>query len=380
MAAPFPSSSALSSQELDRLYGAVSRNYFFPTSAGGAVTFSATRTFNISAVAANCVIVNGTTDTTGQSSGSVTLDVGDSNPRRDHIYYQPGTGFGVVKGTAVASTSTTGPVLPSLSANQISLAEVAVAANATTLSGGNITDRRLGSSVSADPQSMFRASRRRYAEISYPANTVDIADNIVILSGFGASIHTGSGAFPTHTNNIASGTTDAYTAITSNGAVSTGYGSNVLFSTTTGAIVRPDKNPLMLIRWFPGTSNANLTTTVAGFVATGTTINSTMNGAYLRANTTGNLFFVTRQGASETTTDLGARPTTLTSYEIYTADAGVTWICRNDTTGATVATHTTNVPTATTQLAYIFGGTSGSGSLNVANIAYFYVEAGTSAA
>ena len=105
-----------------------------------------------------------------------------------------------------------------------------------------------------------------------------------------------------------------------------------------------------------------------------------MNGAYLRANTTGNLFFVTRQGASETTTDLGVRPSTLTSYEIYTADAGVTWICRNDTTGATVATHTTNVPTATTQLAYVFGGLSATGALNVANIAYFYVEAGTSAA
>ena len=147
MAAPFPSSSALSSQELDRLYGAIVRTYNFPTSAGGAVTFSATRTFNISAVTANYVVVNGTLDTTGQSSGSVTLDVGDSNPRRDHIYYQPGTGFGVVKGTAVASTSTTGPVLPSLSANQISLAEVAVAANATTLSGGNITDRRLSTSV-----------------------------------------------------------------------------------------------------------------------------------------------------------------------------------------------------------------------------------------
>ena len=379
MAAPFPSSSALSSQELDRLYGAIVRTYNFPTSAGGAVTFSATRTFNISAVTANYVVVNGTLDTTGQSSGSVTLDVGDSNPRRDHIYYQPGTGFGVVKGTAVASTSTTGPVLPSLSANQISLAEVAVAANATTLSGGNITDRRLGSSVSADPQSMFRASRRRYAEISYPASQIDPTDGVTVLTGFGASILSGS-SNPTHTNNAANGTTDAYTAITSGSGTQGGYGSNTLYSTTTGAIVRPDKNPLMLIRWFPGTSNASLTTTIAGFVATGTTIYATLNGAYLRANTTGNLFFVTRQGASETTTDLGVRPSTLTSYEIYTADAGVTWICRNDTTGATVATHTTNVPTATTQLAYVFGGLSATGALNVANIVYFYVEAGTSAA
>ena len=64
MAAPFPSSSALSSQELDRLYGAIARTYYFPTGAGGAVTFSATRTFNISAVTANYVVVNGTLDTT----------------------------------------------------------------------------------------------------------------------------------------------------------------------------------------------------------------------------------------------------------------------------------------------------------------------------
>ncbi|MDA2954094.1 MAG: hypothetical protein O2976_05720, partial [Actinomycetota bacterium] len=40
--------------------------------------------------------------------------------------------------------------------------------------------------------------------------------------------------------------------------------------------------------------------------------------------------------------------TALRSASIYTRDAGVTWVCEVD--GAVVATHTTNVPTVSTEL------------------------------
>lgn len=111
-----------------------------------------------------------------------------------------------------------------------------------------------------------------------------------------------------------------------------------------------------------------------GFMASAANASETASGAYLRVNTTGNLFFVTRQGASETTTDLGARPSTLTSYEIETTDSGVTWTCRNVTTAAVVATHTTNVPTAASGLGYVVGGRSASGDLVVNNVNYCEVD------
>lgn len=143
-------------------------------------------------------------------------------------------------------------------------------------------------------------------------------------------------------------------------------------SPTIRAVVRPNKSPRLLIRVLPGAASANETTWQAGFYDS---FSATANGAYLRINTTGNLFFVTRQGGSETATDLGARPTVATSYEIYTDDAGVTWKCRNNETGSEVASHTTNVPTATTALA--FGNYRiNTGAVNAAYLCYLRAECG----
>lgn len=181
------------------------------------------------------------------------------------------------------------------------------------------------------------------------------------------------------TGTIASNTFVLTNALLEAYVVMTGATGNVsIGSVSTGAVVipttAPNKNPRMLIRWFPGASSANLTTSIAGFVANGA-ITATVNGAYLRASTTGNLFFVTRQG-TETTTDLGARPTTPTSYEIETVDSGVTWTCRNTTTGTVVATHTLTVPTATTALGHVVGGVTGA-TVAAANVTYVYVEGDT---
>lgn len=118
------------------------------------------------------------------------------------------------------------------------------------------------------------------------------------------------------------------------------------------ASLYPNLSPRMITRLIPAGSDVDLTVWQAGF--SDSAASATSNGAYLRAVTTGNLFFVTRQGGAETVTNLGARSASLTTYEIYTNDAGVTWICRNATTGTIVATHTTNVPTVNVGLYSIF--------------------------
>jgi len=109
--------------------------------------------------------------------------------------------------------------------------------------------------------------------------------------------------------------------------------------------VAPQDNPRMLVsmRWSAGV--AATLYEVVGFAASIIAANGV--GAFLRILTTGNLFFVTDSGGGETTTDLGAAPTTgETVYEIYTADAGVTWKCDNFLTSTNLASHTTDLPSA----------------------------------
>lgn len=113
--------------------------------------------------------------------------------------------------------------------------------------------------------------------------------------------------------------------------------------------VAPDRSPWARIRVNPTAGgHANVTTWDVGWMD-GSGVGATNNGAYLRRNTTGNLFFVTRQGGAETTTDMGAGTDAQRWFDIWTPDAGVTWYCYDHTTG-TLATHTTNVPTAATDL------------------------------
>ena len=114
-------------------------------------------------------------------------------------------------------------------------------------------------------------------------------------------------------------------------------------------VVAPNNSPWLRTRFDPLSTStaANVTTRVTGFVLS---VSATANGAYFRRNTTGNLFSVTRQGASETTTDLGAQTAAQRWYDIYSGDAGVTWKFY-DHTQSLAATHTTNVPTAGTSLA-----------------------------
>ena len=136
--------------------------------------------------------------------------------------------------------------------------------------------------------------------------------------------------------------------------------------------MKPNLNPRMLLRVQHPAASANVTGWWAGFFDA--ILATTANGALLRITTTGNVFFVTRQGGVETTTDLGVLSrTAVLGYEIETADAGVTWVCRNQA-GTVLATHTTNVPTATVALFFGSGGAIATATIPF-GIAYMRVEA-----
>lgn len=100
-----------------------------------------------------------------------------SLPRLDLVYYQirdqafsdagaPGTG-GVAVLDVVTGTPAGSPVLPSLPANAIPLAQVAVAANATTIVTANITMLRKGTSITAAPRLMLEGDA--LADVGYLA-------------------------------------------------------------------------------------------------------------------------------------------------------------------------------------------------------------------
>ena len=158
MSNTFTSAYAVSAFEMSRL--AASGSFFFPTSAGGAVTPSSGLTVAVAAITGGQALINGTTVATGYAGGTVTLDAADATGnRRDVIYYDTSGAVGKVTGTPltpatyyVAASSggavTTAlptiaaPVPPSLSSSQIAIAEVYVAANETTIDAGDIVDRR----------------------------------------------------------------------------------------------------------------------------------------------------------------------------------------------------------------------------------------------
>ncbi len=133
----------------------------------------------------------------------------------------------------------------------------------------------------------------------------------------------------------------------------------------------PAHSPRMLLRIVFPAASANVTRLEAGFCDADSL---TANGAYLRIATTGDVFFVTRQGGSETAVDLGVLSRTVVlGFEIETPDAGVTWICRNQA-GTVLATNTTNVPTAASALGYGVAATIGTGQTPW-KIASMHVEA-----
>jgi len=279
----------------------------------------------------------------------------------------------------VLNSQATGDTIYASSASQLTRLGIGSSAQVLTVSGGLpvwATPATPATPAFFDLlQTAFRVPRRLLAMFSavFVPATFDNVAYMQAIIGVGFT-HTNSGSSMSSTGTLNNALLESYTTQNTGGAFTDVYASTTgSASITMSPSTAPNKNPRMSVRYFPGASSVQMRSFV-GFMASAANASDTASGAYLRVNTTGNLFFVTRQGASETTTDLGARPTTLTSYEIETTDSGVTWTCRNVTTAAVVATHTTNVPTASSGLGYVVGGRSASGDLVVNNVNYCEVE------
>lgn len=145
MSNTFTAGRGMNAQELTRLGAAVDGSYTFPAAAGGAVTPSSGLTVAIAAILANYVWINSTLVTTAYSAGTDTVAAADAtNPRIDTVVFQSDSTVDIVTGTPVAVTATTGPTPPTIASTQIAIADIYVAAGATTILSSNITDRRQG--------------------------------------------------------------------------------------------------------------------------------------------------------------------------------------------------------------------------------------------
>lgn len=129
----------VSAQLFNRLERGIAQAHGLYVSTEGAVTINAGLTVNVAAITAYEYIIDGTIETTGVSATTQTMSAADAtNPRRDIVYVNQSGAVGTVTGTPAAS-----PVLPTLAASRLALAEVRVAANQTVLASSDISDMRV---------------------------------------------------------------------------------------------------------------------------------------------------------------------------------------------------------------------------------------------
>ena len=244
----------------------------------------------------------------------------------------------------------TGDMIYASSATQLRRLGVGTTGQILTVAGGIPSWGTATQSLSTAIQTDFRNYRRKVAEyLPGPSGGTSV-------NGFGTLTLGGTGSL-----SVINGEPIQLVNVSSFGTTSILSGA---------AMLSPAKSPRFLFRGQLPAASANVTYVNIGFFDVGGT---TANGAYLRIVTTGNVFFVTRQGGTETATDLGALSrTTNLGFEIESTDAGVTWVCRNQA-GTTLATHTTNVPTASTGLDYGFKSVTATAAVQH-GISYIYCE------
>lgn len=211
-------------------------------------------------------------------------------------------------------------------------------------------------------RNLFRVDRRLVAE--FAASVAGVASSTEAPTGLGFSWYTPNAG---DTAGVITGEIVqrfAVAAAMAGGGVTSGQGAGATIS------ISPSHSPRFLCRVLWPAASANNTFVEAGLFGT---FSATASGAYLRVVTTGNVFFVTRQGGAETVTDLGVLSrTAVLGFEIESVDAGVTWVCRNQA-GTLLATHTTNVPTAAAALAFGMTGVIATGA-SMWGVAYMRVE------
>lgn len=248
---------------------------------------------------------------------------------------------------AAAATDVMIATLTITTGGVITLADVR--AFASTFSPAYMEMLQLGGGSLRAPAGLTATGRVLLAAFKASAvtNTTDGSTNpVALLNAFGLTAYSNGSAgwFTSLTGGVLSLNTNSIRTV--------GIGTLEVLSTSStpsnNTCVAPDRSPWMRVRFNPtATGNANMNTKVVGFSSDNAS--ATPNGAFVRRNTTGNLYFVTRQGGSETATDMGAQSNAQRWYDIWTPDAGVTWYCVDHTAGV-LYTHTTNVPTVATDL------------------------------
>jgi len=198
-----------------------------------------------------------------------------------------------------------------------------------------------------------------------PGNTNVTASNAEGL-GIGLTSRFGSSA---------SITTDAFRGGMININTLTGSGAFAVCQTT-NAVAYGDRNPYFAAILTSQAANAALAAQIWGFVANTVPSNNvatTTVNAMFRSITTGNLFAVTGNTSNAETTDLGAHHTLGQAglFEVFAEDDGATWKFKID--GVLVATHTTQVPAATTgMLAAVGIENNTTTALSVTNVDLIY--------
>lgn len=267
--------------------------------------------------------------------------------------------------TAAAKVTTAGDIVYATAANTLARLGIGSSSQTLQVSGGIPAWVTVAGAETAfeSIRTSFRANRRLIGEYSTGPTPIPGGFTTVVCTGY--QYYNQSGIYGDVPSTVSGETVQKFSvaAVQANGGV---YHNDYAAST------RPSMSPRMLVRVLHPAVSANVIWFAAGFFSA--IAATTANGAMIRITTTGNVFFVTRQGASETTTDLGSLSrTTVLGYEIESTDAGVTWVCRNQA-GTTLATHTTNVPTAATSLFHGVGGGTTSGAVPF-GVSYIRVEA-----
>jgi hypothetical protein len=187
------------------------------------------------------------------------------------------------------------------------------------------------------------------------------ATNPETLMGFGLAFGSASGGEAADTAaDIAGGGVLLKTNTMNTGAA------NVRSATAVSYSIQPNKNPYFFCQAIVGAGSSALFGKVFGFWDNSRSYTDTnIPKAVFRATTTGNIFFVTGNGSSEQTTDtsIAQDATTSRKLEVYTTDAGVTWIGKID--GSIVGTHSTQVPVVSTTVMMVQVGIVNNTTTNV---------------
>lgn len=225
------------------------------------------------------------------------------------------------------------------------LARIVVPANANSIANSDIVDLRAfsqpvsGGAPDIPLAALLQNIRDNRALICFSDLTGFVSTTDPWDLGMQAST-SGSAAIFSAPTDIGGGQVSLKTGTT--------FNSQAYVGTLSRASIDVTRNPYFACRLKPDAGGSTLFAQGWGWNSQtnpGNYILFVWHRAIFRSSTTGNLFAVTSNGATETTTDLGAVYTLgdEATFEIESPDGGTTWLFRID--GVVVASHTTDVPT-----------------------------------